>query len=89
MLDVRPEPEFRAGHIAGAVSVPVGELARRLRSLPKDRRIVAYCRGPYCVYADDAVRSLRRHGYHAARLEDGYPEWARAGLPHQAGHASG
>jgi rhodanese-related sulfurtransferase len=81
LLDVRPEPEFYAGHITGAISVPVGDLKRRLRGLPKDRQIVAYCRGPYCVFADDAVRTLRRRGYRAARLEDGYPEWARAGLP--------
>jgi rhodanese-related sulfurtransferase/DNA-binding transcriptional ArsR family regulator len=84
VLDVRPEPEFRAGHIAGAVSVPVAELGRRLRQVPKGRQVVAYCRGHYCVYADDAVRTLRRRGYPAARLEDGYPEWARAGLPVQS-----
>jgi rhodanese-related sulfurtransferase len=84
VLDVRPEPEFRAGHIAGAVSVPVAELSRRLREVPKGLQVVAYCRGPYCVYADDAVRALRRRGYTAARLEDGYPEWARAGLPVQS-----
>jgi rhodanese-related sulfurtransferase/DNA-binding transcriptional ArsR family regulator len=81
VLDVRPEPEFHAGHIAGAMSLPVGELSRRLRAVPKDRQVVAYCRGPYCVFADDAVRTMRRRGYRAARLEDGYPEWARAGLP--------
>jgi rhodanese-related sulfurtransferase/DNA-binding HxlR family transcriptional regulator len=81
VLDVRPEPEFHAGHISGAISVPVKEIARRLRAVPKDRQVVAYCRGPYCVYADDAVRTLKRRGYDAARLEDGYPEWARAGLP--------
>jgi rhodanese-related sulfurtransferase len=81
VLDVRPEPEYRAGHIAGAVSLPVEEITRRLRSIPADREVVAYCRGPYCVYADDAVRLLRRRGYRAARLDDGYPEWARAGLP--------
>lgn len=80
VLDVRPSPEFEAGHIAGARSVPVGEL-RRLRSLSKDIDIVAYCRGPFCVYADDAVRQLRRRGFNARRLEDGYPEWKRAGLP--------
>jgi rhodanese-related sulfurtransferase/DNA-binding transcriptional ArsR family regulator len=84
VLDVRPEPEFRAGHIAGAVSIPVAELGRRLRQVPKGRQVVAYCRGHYCVYADDAVRTLRRRGYPAARLEDGYPEWARAGLPVQS-----
>lgn len=85
VLDVRPEPEFRAGHIAGARSVPVGELRRSLRSLPKHAEVVAYCRGPYCVYADDAVRELRRRGYRASRLEDGFPEWKRAGLPVAAG----
>lgn len=81
VLDVRPAPEYAAGHIRGALSVPVTELARRLKELPKNRRVVAYCRGPYCVYADDAVRTLRNHGYRAARLEEGYPEWAAAGLP--------
>lgn len=81
VLDVRPAPEFQAGHIAGALSVPVGELSRRLRGVTKDRQVVAYCRGPYCVFADDAVRTLRRRGYRAARLQDGYPEWAGAGLP--------
>ena len=80
VLDVRPATEFDAGHISGARSVPVAEL-RRLRSLPKGIEIVAYCRGPYCVYADDAVRQLRRRGFNAVRLEDGYPEWKRAGLP--------
>lgn len=79
--DVRPPAEFEAGHIAGAVSVPPGEVRRRLRSVPKDAQVVAYCRGPYCVYADDAVRELRATGRRAARLEDGYPEWKRAGLP--------
>jgi rhodanese-related sulfurtransferase len=81
VLDVRPEPEYHAGHITGAISLPVDELTRRLRDVPKDRDVVAYCRGPYCVYADDAVRTLRRRGYHAARLQDGFPEWAAAGLP--------
>ena len=81
VLDVRPEAEFRAGHIAGAQSLPISDLRRRLRDVPKDSDVVAYCRGPYCVYADDAVRLLRRGGRNAARLEDGFPEWARAGLP--------
>lgn len=85
VLDVRPEAEFRAGHIAGARSVPVGELRRNLRALPKDVDVVAYCRGRYCVYADDAVRELSRRGYRARRLEDGYPEWKQAGLPVAAG----
>jgi rhodanese-related sulfurtransferase len=81
VLDVRPEPEFRAGHIAGARSVPISELRRNLRALPNDVEVVAYCRGPYCVYADDAVRELNRRGYRAQRLEDGFPEWKQAGLP--------
>lgn len=80
VLDVRPLAEYQAGHIPHARSVPIGEL-RRLRSLAKATEIVAYCRGPYCVYADDAVRQLRRRGYRARRLEDGFPEWKRAGLP--------
>ena len=81
VLDVRAGPEFRAGHIPGARSVPVGELRQHLRTLRKDADVVAYCRGPYCAYADDAVRLLRRRGYRARRLEDGFPEWKRAGLP--------
>jgi len=81
VLDVRPDPEFRAGHIAGARSVPISELRRNLRALPKGAEVVAYCRGPYCVYADDAVRELTRRGYRAQRLEDGFPEWKQAGLP--------
>jgi rhodanese-related sulfurtransferase/predicted transcriptional regulator len=81
VLDVRPTPEFESGHIPGARSVPVEELRQHLRALPKDAEVVAYCRGHYCVYADDAVRFLRRRGYRARRLEDGFPEWKRAGLP--------
>jgi rhodanese-related sulfurtransferase/sulfur carrier protein ThiS len=88
VLDVRPAPEYRAGHITGALSLPIADLKRRLRELPRDTDIVAYCRGPYCVYADDAVRTLRRRSYTAARLQDGFPEWARAGLPVAAGEAS-
>jgi rhodanese-related sulfurtransferase/DNA-binding HxlR family transcriptional regulator len=81
VLDVRPTPEYSAGHIAGARSIPIGELKRQLRTLPDDVEVVAYCRGPYCVYADDAVRLLRRRGRTARRLEDGYPEWRNAALP--------
>jgi rhodanese-related sulfurtransferase len=81
LLDVRPEPEFDAGHIAGARSVPIGELRKHLEAIPSDIDVVAYCRGPYCVYADDAVRELNRNGYRARRLVDGFPEWRRAGLP--------
>lgn len=86
VLDVRPEAEYAAGHIAGARSLPIGELRRHLRSLPKDADVVAYCRGPYCVYADDAVRELRRKGLRARRLVDGFPEWKRAGLPVAVGN---
>ncbi|MDQ6909812.1 MAG: metalloregulator ArsR/SmtB family transcription factor [Actinomycetota bacterium] len=79
--DVRPSAEFEAGHVPGAVSVPPGEVRRRLRSVPKDAQVVAYCRGPFCVFADDAVRELRAKRRRAGRLEDGFPEWRRAGLP--------
>ncbi|MFO7590491.1 MAG: rhodanese-like domain-containing protein, partial [Acidimicrobiia bacterium] len=88
VVDVRPEPEYRAGHIAGARSLPIAELRRRLLELPPDTDVVAYCRGPYCVYADDAVRELRRRGYRAWRLEDGFPEWKRARLPVVVGEGS-
>jgi len=89
VLDVRPKPEYASGHIAGARSVPISELRRQLRALAKDTDVVAYCRGPYCVYADDAVRELNRKGFHARRLIDGYPEWKRAGLPVAAGDGAG
>jgi rhodanese-related sulfurtransferase/DNA-binding HxlR family transcriptional regulator len=81
LLDVRPEPEFRAGHIAGARSAPLETLDELAAGLPRRREIVAYCRGPYCVYADDAVRLLRARGLKARRLDGGYPDWRRAGLP--------
>lgn len=85
VIDVRPAAEFRAGHVATARSIPVTELERRLEELPRDAEVIAYCRGPYCVYADDAVRLLRRHGHAARRLEDGYPEWRAAELPVEIG----
>jgi ArsR family transcriptional regulator len=81
VLDVRPTQEFVQGHIAGAISVPLGEFEHRLRRLRKRVEIVAYCRGPYCVLAPQAVELLRRHGFRARRLEDGMPEWRLAGLP--------
>jgi rhodanese-related sulfurtransferase len=81
VLDVRPGPEYRAGHIAGARSAPLAALPSLAPKLPRRREIVAYCRGPYCVYADDAVRQLRQGGLRARRLDVGFPEWRRAGLP--------
>ena len=81
VVDVRPPAEYDAGHIPGAVNVPPAELSQRLRDLPTDREVVAYCRGPYCVYADDAVRALTSTGRSALRLVDGFPEWAAAELP--------
>jgi rhodanese-related sulfurtransferase/DNA-binding MarR family transcriptional regulator len=80
VLDVRPAAEYAAGHLPGAVSIPVGELRRRLAELPGDREIVAYCRGPYCAFAHEAVSVLRDEGFSARRLEDGLPEWQAAGL---------
>lgn len=81
VLDVRPAEEFRAGHIPGAVSVPLDQLEQRLAELPRDREVVAYCRGPYCVMALDAVEKLRAEGFEAVRLEDGVPDWRARGLP--------
>jgi len=80
VLDVRPSAEHAAGHLPGAVSIPVEELRRRLAELPRDREIVAYCRGPYCAFAHEAVAVLREEGFTARRLEDGLPEWQAAGL---------
>ena len=81
VLDVRPRVEFAAGHIQGARSIPLDELEARLAELPEDAEVVAYCRGPYCVYAHEAVRRLRAAGRQARRLEDGWPEWHLADLP--------
>jgi rhodanese-related sulfurtransferase len=80
-LDVRPPEEFASGHIPGAVSVPLPELAKQLAKLPKRREVVAYCRGPYCVLAIEAVKQLRARGFKAVRLEDGVLDWAAMGLP--------
>jgi rhodanese-related sulfurtransferase/DNA-binding HxlR family transcriptional regulator len=79
LIDVRPEAEYEAGHIEGAQSVPLEELERRLAGLPPAAEIVAYCRGPFCAYAHDAVRRLHTAGRSARRLEDGWPEWRLAG----------
>ena len=89
ILDTRPATEYVAGHIAGAISVPVDDLQRRLQTLPKDKEYVAYCRGPYCVYADRAVQLLRAKGRRARRMLDGFPEWRAAGLPVATGTEAG
>ncbi|HMG26845.1 MAG TPA: metalloregulator ArsR/SmtB family transcription factor [Acidimicrobiia bacterium] len=89
VIDVRPAPEYEAGHVQGARSVPIRDLERRLDGVAHGSQLVAYCRGPYCVFADDAVRLLRGHGFEARRLEDGFPEWKRAGLPVAVGAAPG
>ncbi len=81
IIDVRPPEEYEAGHIPGAVNIPLEALPRRLADLPKRKEIVAYCRGPYCMLAVEAVKRLRRHGYRARRLEDGFPEWKAEGRP--------
>jgi rhodanese-related sulfurtransferase len=81
VVDARPRAEYQAGHVPGAVSIPPHELTQRLTELPAETTVVAYCRGPYCVYADEAVRGLHAAGRDAARLVDGFPEWARAGYP--------
>src|SRR5919206_1986313 len=85
LLDVRPVLEYRQGHIPNARSIPVAELERRLSELPRDREVVAYCRGPYCVYADEAAQLLQQHGFRVRRLDEGFPEWRAAGLPVEAG----
>lgn len=81
LLDVRPSEEYQAGHLPEAYSIPITELENRLRELPHTREIVAYCRGPYCVFADEAVAILHAHGYQARRLEEGVPDWQQLGLP--------
>jgi rhodanese-related sulfurtransferase len=81
ILDVRPEEEYRAGHLPGALSVPVDALEEALQTLPEEKEIVAYCRGPYCVFSDEAVRFLNARGYRASRLVEGFPDWRAAGLP--------
>lgn len=89
VLDVRPEDEFGVGHLPGALNIPLAALSEHLAALPRDREIVAYCRGPYCVLSFEAVAALRSRGYHIRRLEDGYPEWKAAGLPVEAGRPAG
>src|SRR5437867_3916587 len=79
--NARPSEEYAAGHLPRAVSIPLAELRRRLRELPRDKEVVAYCRGPYCAFADKAVRVLHQAGFRVRRLVDGLPEWRAAGLP--------
>ncbi|HUP44721.1 MAG TPA: metalloregulator ArsR/SmtB family transcription factor, partial [Thermoanaerobaculia bacterium] len=88
LLDVRPPDEYQAGHIPGAISMPPDELPQRLGEIPRHRPVIAYCRGPFCVYAVEAVATLRRHGYEAWRMESGIPDWRLAGHPivSQASH---
>jgi rhodanese-related sulfurtransferase/DNA-binding HxlR family transcriptional regulator len=81
VLDVRPPEEYAAGHVPGAINIPLDKLKSRLKELKTSKEIVAYCRGPHCVLAFDAVEQLRKKGIKARRLEDGYPEWKLAGLP--------
>lgn len=81
VLDVRPPEEFASGHVPGALNIPVEQLARRLRDLPKGREVIAYCRGPFCLMSFEAVQLLRKKGIKARRLRDGMPEWRTAGLP--------
>ena len=81
ILDVRPESEFKQGHIADAISIPINELSKRLKDIPKQTEVVAYCRGPFCLYADEAIRILSKAGYKVARLEEGFPDWKLQGLP--------
>jgi rhodanese-related sulfurtransferase len=81
ILDVRPEKEFRNGHIRGAVNMPVQDLPARIKRLSKNKEYVAYCRGPFCVYADEAVAFLYKRGYKVRRLNEGFPDWATKGLP--------
>jgi rhodanese-related sulfurtransferase/DNA-binding transcriptional ArsR family regulator len=81
VLDVRPEEEYQAGHIAHALSIPIDKLSERLKELPKNKEIIAYCRGPFCVFADDAIQLLLKNKFKAKRLEEGFPDWKLKGLP--------
>ncbi|MEO5918564.1 MAG: metalloregulator ArsR/SmtB family transcription factor [Candidatus Limnocylindrales bacterium] len=89
VIDLRPAEEYEAGHISGALSIPLSELEARLAELPADIEIVAYCRGPYCAISPEGVALLERHGRRARRLEDGFPEWRLAGLPVLSGREGG
>lgn len=81
VIDVRPAEEYNAGHVSGAVNIPLIELENKMKNLPRDKEVVAYCRGPHCVLAFDAVHKLRQSGLKARRMEDGFPEWMNANMP--------
>jgi rhodanese-related sulfurtransferase len=85
LLDVRPREEFEAGHLRGAVNIPIEELAARVDELPRDHRVITYCRGEYCMFADEAAELLQSHGFDVVRLEGGWPEWQSEGRPVQTG----
>lgn len=85
LLDVRPKQEFEAGHLRGAINIPIDELRDRLKELPKGRQIITYCRGEFCVFADEAAQILRGKGYDVVRLEGGWPEWQSEGRPVRTG----
>jgi len=85
VLDVRPNEEFNSGHLPNAVNIPLSELEKRLNTLPMDRDVVAYCRGPHCILSFEAVERLRKKGFRALRYENGFPEWKRSGLPVEMG----
>ena len=87
VIDVRPRSEYDAGHIPGALSIPVAQLKRRVGEIPKKNEVVAYCRGPYCVYSVEAVEILRKHGYQARRTEEGLPDWQAEGWPVAVGYS--
>lgn len=84
-IDVRPESEFRAGHIAGAINIPIDFLPQRIQTLPQEQEIIAYCRGPYCLFAIEAIQQIRKQGLRARRLEEGFPEWKAERLPVEKG----
>jgi rhodanese-related sulfurtransferase len=88
LLDVRPRTEFEAGHLRGALNIPIDELSARLGELPRERQIIAYCRGEYCLFADEAADLLQSHGFDVVRLEGGWPEWQSEGRPVQRGGAN-
>ena len=81
LIDVRPETEYVSGHLPKAMNIPLSNIKKQLSTLPRNKEVIAYCRGPYCVLAYDAIQMLRTHGFNARRLEDGFPEWKLQGLP--------